>query len=44
MNSYYVLPGALFDHGYTIATTFSAFNTYDVYIFFSAKRQKQAVI
>lgn len=42
--NYFYISGALLDHGYTITIGFSAFNTYDVYIFFSAKRQKQAVI
>lgn len=42
--NYFFISGALLDHGYTITIGFSAFNTYDVYIFFSAKRQKQAVI
>ena len=42
--NYFYISGALLDHGYTITIGFSAFNTYDVCIFFSAKRQKQAVI
>ena len=37
--NYFYISGALLDHGYTITIGFSAFNTYDVYIFFSAKRQ-----
>lgn len=38
--NYFYISGALLDHGYTITIGFSAFNTYDVYIYFFCKTTK----